>query len=155
MELLDCLRSESNPCDHVDSGPPLFVFDAVYNAAGLTQALEDYPAQILVRLNSRRCFYADPPQWPTGTDGRPRRHGHRFVCKEPATWPEPTDEHLCEHADYGEVRVRAWSGLHPKLQSRPGAESYERPPIVRGTVVLVEVQRLPHETRKPRLLWLW
>lgn len=137
------------------SEPPLFVFDAGYDAIGLTQALEDHPVQILVRLNSRRCFYADPPQRTVGANGRPRRHGHRFVCKEPATWPEPTDEYRCEHADYGEVRVRAWSGLHPKLQSRPGDEPYERPPIVRGTVVLVEVQRLPRQTREPRKLWLW
>jgi hypothetical protein len=28
-------------------------------------------------------------------------------------------------------------------------------PIVRGTVVLVEVSRLPRQTRKPRVLWLW
>lgn len=135
--------------------PPLFVFDAGYDATRLTQALEYYPAQLLVRLNSRRCFYADPPERPAGTNGRPRRHGRRFVCKDPSTWPEPAAEHRCEHADYGEVRVRAWSGLHPKLQSRHGAEPYEKPPIVRGTVVLVEVQRLPRETREPRQLWLW
>jgi len=28
-------------------------------------------------------------------------------------------------------------------------------PIVRGTVLLVEVSRLPRQTRKPRVLWLW
>ena len=116
---------------------PLFVFDAGYNAIGLTQALGDYPAQFLVRLNSRRCFYADPPERPAGANGRPRRHGDRFVLSKSDTWPEPTAEHRCEHTDYGEVRVRAWSGLHPKLQNRPGAEPYERPPIVRGTVVLI------------------
>jgi hypothetical protein len=27
--------------------------------------------------------------------------------------------------------------------------------VVRGTVVLVEVERLPRETRKPKKLWLW
>ena len=27
--------------------------------------------------------------------------------------------------------------------------------MVRGTVVLVEVERLPRETRKPKKLWLW
>ena len=116
---------------------PLFVFDAGYNAIGLTQALGDYPAQFLVRLNSRRCFYADPPERPAGANGRPRRHGDRFVLSKSDTWPEPTAEHRCEHTDYGEVRVRAWSGLHPKPQNRPGAEPYERPPIVRGTVVLI------------------
>lgn len=131
------------------------MFDAGYDAIGLTRALEDCRAQILVRLNSRRCFYADPPQRPAGSSGWPRRHGHRFICKDPATWLEPTDEHRCEHSDYGAVRIRAWYGLHPKLQSRPGTESYGRPPIVRGTVILVEVQRLPRQTREPRKLWLW
>lgn len=142
-------------CEQTRDEPPLFVFDAGYGAVGLTQSLWNYPVQILVRLNSRRCFYADPPDRVPGKAGRPRRHGHRFVCKEPGTWPEPTAEHCCEHANYGEVRVRAWSGLHPKLQSRPGAEPYDRPPIVRGTVVLVEVQRLPRQTREPHRLWLW
>lgn len=89
------------------SEPPLFVFDAGYDAISLTQALEEHPVQILVRLNSRRCFYADPPQRSVGANGRPRRHGHRFVCKEPSTWLEPTSKYHCEHTDYGEVRVRA------------------------------------------------
>lgn len=120
--------------------PPLFVFDAGYDATSLTRVLQYCRVQILVRLNSRRCFYADPPSRAPGKGRRPRRHGPRFVCRNPATWPEPTDEHHCEHADYGEVRVRSWSGLHPKLQSRPGAEPYKRPPVIRGTVVLVEVQ---------------
>ena len=31
----------------------------------------------------------------------------------------------------------------------------EKAPIVRGTVVLVEVGRLPRQTRKPKKLWLW
>lgn len=137
------------------SQKPLFVFDAGYDAIGLTQALKGHPAQLLVRLNSRRCFYGDPPQRAAGSSGRPRRHGHRFVCKDPTTWSEPTAEHCCEHRDYGAVRVRSWSGLHPKLQSRPGVEPYEKPPIVHGTVVLVEVQKLPRQTREPRKLWLW
>lgn len=139
--------------------PPLFVFDAGYDAVGLTQNLGDHPAQILVRLNSRRCFYADPPEYPAGKGGRPRRHGDRFVCKDPSTWPEPSAEHFCRDRDYGEVRVRAWSGLHPKLQNRSRArldtEGDDPPPIVRGTVVLVEVQRLPGHSREPKALWLW
>lgn len=155
VEQVKALLGRSLPENRTGSEPPLFVFDAGYNAIGLTQALKGFQAQILVRLNSRRCFYGDPLQRPSGVSGRPRRHGHRLVCREPTTWPEPTDEHRCGHPDYGEVRVRSWSGLHPKLQRRPGAEPYERPPIVRGTVVLVEVQKLPRQTREPRKLWLW
>jgi hypothetical protein len=135
--------------------PPLFVFDAGYDAVRLTQELARDRTQVLVRLNSRRCFYADPPKRPVGKGGRPRRHGSKFACKDPSTWPKPTHEHTCHDQDYGEVRVRAWSGLHPKLQSRPHAETFEKPPIVRGTVILVEVQRLPGKTREPKGLWLW
>lgn len=139
--------------------PPLFVFDAGYNAVSLTQKLQNHSAQILVRMNSRRCFYADPPEHPAGRGGRPRRHGDGFVCKDPSTWPEPSAEHFCRDRDYGEVRVRAWSGLHPKLQSHSRAgrdtESHAPQPIVRGTVVLVEVQRLPGHSREPKALWLW
>ena len=51
----------------------------------------------------------------------------------------PAHEHRCATEDYGEVRVRAWPGLHPK--TRRIAERYgcEKAPIVRGTVLLVEV----------------
>jgi hypothetical protein len=33
--------------------------------------------------------------------------------------------------------------------------SYRDRPLVRGTLVLVEVQRLPRQTRIPKRLWLW
>jgi hypothetical protein len=51
--------------------------------------------------------------------------------------------------------VRAWDGLHPKQQEHPGRGSRRRRPVVRGTLVLVEVERLPRQTRPPRALWLW
>src|SRR5207249_3720573 len=37
--------------------------------------------------------------------------------------------------------------------SRTG--SYRPKPVVRGTLVLVEVERLPRQTRIPKRLWLW
>jgi hypothetical protein len=53
------------------------------------------------------------------------------------------------------VRVRAWSGLHPN--TRRIAERYgcQRAPVWRGTVILVEVAKLPRQSRKPKKLWLW
>jgi hypothetical protein len=55
------------------------------------------------------------------------------------------------------VRVRVWSGLHPK--TRRTAERYgsESATVVKGTVVLVEVERLPsgERRRQPKRLWLW
>ena len=40
-------------------GPPLFVFDAGYDAAHFTLALADTPVALLIRLRSNRCFCAD------------------------------------------------------------------------------------------------
>src|SRR3954468_324772 len=140
----------------VGSAPPLFVFDAGYDSAQLTQGLGAIAAAVLVRLRADRCFYADPPAArPSPKGGRPRMHGAKFACKAPATWPAPTAEHVADDAQYGTVRVRAWAGLHPKQQLHPGRGTRKTRPIVRGTVILVEVSRLPRPTRKPQVLWLW
>jgi hypothetical protein len=132
---------------------PLFVFDAGYDPVQLQQGLEGYRVQILVRLRAGRCFYADPPS-PKWT-GRPPRHGRKLDCKDPETWPAPSAEHHCKAPGYGSVRVRAWAGLHPKTQDHPTRGTRRPRPIVRGTLVLVEVTHLPRLTRNPRALWLW
>lgn len=134
---------------------PIFVFDAGYDPVKLQRALEGCPARILVRLHSNRVFYAAPEEVEPKPVGRPRRHGKRFDLKDPASWPGPTREHRCESADYGSVRVRAWSGLHPKTRRIGERYGCKRAPVVRGTVVLVEVGKLPRQTRKPKKLWLW
>ena len=137
--------------------PPLFVFDAGYDPVRLQRRLEGYPAQILVRLHSGRTFYAEPEPPPRRPVGRPFRHGKKFSCKDPGTWPRPTAEHRARSADYGRVRVRAWSGLHPKTRRAAARYGAESAAVVEGTVVLVEVERLPRgeRRRKPKVLWLW
>ena len=138
------------------AAPPLFVFDAGYDAVQLTQALAAAPAALLVRLRCDRCFYADPPPAaPSPKGGRPRRHGAKFDCARPETWPEPGTRHVAADPQYGTVEVRAWAGLHPKQQAHPGRGTRKPRPIVRGTVVRVEVERLPARPYKPRVLWLW
>ena len=144
--------------DHLpaDGVPPLFVLDAGYDSAQLTQGLEKFPVALLVRLRGDRCFYADPPPAvPSSKGGRPRKHGAKFTCKDPTTWPAPTAEHRVEDEQYGTVRVRAWAGLHPKQQAHPTRGTRKTRPIVRGTIVLVEVRRLPARPYPPQLLWLW
>ena len=108
-----------------------------------------------MRLHSNRVFYAAPEEVEPKPVGRPRRHGKRFDLKDPASWPGPTRQHRCESADYGSVRLRAWSGLHPKTRRIGERYGCKRAPVVRGTVVLVEVGKLPKVTRKPKKLWLW
>jgi hypothetical protein len=134
---------------------PIFVFDAGYDPVKLQRGLEGCPARILVRLHSNRVFYAEPePSFPRPV-GRPPRHGSKFDLKDPATWPEPSAEHRCETDVYGSVRLRCWAGLHPKTRRIGERYGCERAPVVRGTVVLVEVDKLPRQTRKPKKLWLW
>ena len=134
---------------------PLFVFDAGYDPVKLQRGLEGHRAHVLVRLHSNRAFYADPEEVEPRPVGRPRRHGSKFALPDPGTWPEPAREHRCLTGDYGEVRVRAWSGLHPKTRRIGERYGCEGAPVVRGTVILVEVAKLPRETRRPKELWLW
>ena len=137
---------------------PLCVFDAGYDPETLARELRELDGErvaVLVRLRSGRCFYADPSPCPDGQVGRPRRHGAKFACADERTWWTPTAEHREEHAQYGHVRVRAWAGVHAKSQNHPQKGSRRTLPTVRGTLVLVEVERLPRQTRIPKRLWLW
>jgi hypothetical protein len=138
-----------------DGRMPLFVFDGGYDSAQLTLDLAEVPAAVVVRLRSDRCFYADPPPRPPGSTGRPRRHGAKFNCADPATWPVPTATLVCQDDQYGTVTVAAWAGLHPKQQRHPGHGSRGPRPIVRGTILRVQVERVPARTRPPKVLWLW
>jgi hypothetical protein len=136
---------------------PLFVFDAGYDPVRLRRNLQGCRVQILVRLSSGRVFYADPPERTHRPVGRPRRHGKKFSCKDPTTWPWPSAEHHSEGPGYGSVRVRAWSGLHPKTKRAAECYGSESAAVAKGTVVLVEVERPPRgeRRRKPKAIWLW
>ena len=135
--------------------PPLFVFDAGYDSAQLSLDLADAGVAVLVRLRADRCFYADPPPRAPGNTGRPRRHGAKFKFADPTTWPTPTATLTCQDDQYGTVTVAAWGGLHPKQHRHPGHGSGGPRPIVRGTILRVQVQRVPARTRPPKVLWLW
>ena len=143
----------------MEGATPLFVFDAGYDPVKLQQGLEGRACQILVRLRAGRCFHADPSlaERPANP-GRPRRHGPKMKCSEPSTWPEPFMEHECEDVGYGAaVRVRAWAEMHPKVRAHAGRGSRGPLPVVVGTLILVEVERLPRgqRRREPKQLWLW
>jgi hypothetical protein len=139
------------------TGPvPMFVFDAGYDPIALGAGLADTRAQVLVRIRSDRVFYPDPEPPGPGTVGRPRRHGNRFGLSQPATWTTPDQELSAHDPRYGDIRVQAWHGLHPKLVGRGRWAGGDAPPIIRGTVIRVEVEHLPKPTgRAVKTLWLW
>jgi hypothetical protein len=144
--------------EKVQRAAPLFVFDAGYDPVKVQQGLEGTPCQILVRLRAGRRFFADPSlAGPPAPTGRPRRHGPKMKCADPSTWPQPSTEYTCEDSAYGTVGVRAWAKLHPKVCSHEGRGGRGPLPIVIGTLVLVEVERLPRgeRRREPKKLWLW
>ena len=152
IEQIDALVGRLPASDDV----PLVVFDAGYDSVQLTQGLAGVPVAILVRLRSDRCFYADPPPAaPSPRGGRPRKHGAKLDCKDPRTWPTPSAGYTTEDEQYGTVRVQAWAGLHPKQQLHATRGTRRPRPIVRGTLVRVEVTRLPGRSYKPQVLWLW
>ncbi|MBK5224174.1 MAG: hypothetical protein JJE52_15130, partial [Acidimicrobiia bacterium] len=139
-----------------DDDVPMFVFDAGYDPIALTVGLADTRAQTLVRISPKRVFHPDPDERAPGAIGRPRRHGARFALSDPDTWTAPTAELVTHNKRYGNVKVQAWSGLHPKLHGRGRWAGPDAPPIVRGTVIRVEVEHLPKPTgRNVKTLWLW
>lgn len=145
------------PSDASDGACPHFLFDAGYDPVQLARELGlargAHPVAIVVRLRSGRCFYLDPP--PYAGKGRPRRHGRKFACDAPGTWWAPTDEHTADDPTYGRVRVRSWAGVHGKVQEHPGRGTHGPAPLERGTLVLLQVERLPRQTRVPKDVWLW
>src|SRR5215467_9501501 len=132
---------------------PIFTFDAGYDAVQLSLALENLPACLLVRLRAGRCFYADPTTQPA--TGRPRRHGAKFVCDDPATWPTPTDSWSVADPQYGSICVQAWSGLHAAPQNHATRGTRQPRPLIRGTLIRLAVERLPRPTKAPTPLWFW
>jgi hypothetical protein len=94
---------------------PIFTFDAGYDAVQLSLAVEKLSVGLLVRLRAGRCFYADPTT--QSATGRPRRHGSKVVCDDPATWLAPSDQWTMTDPQYGSIDVWAWSGLHEAPQN--------------------------------------
>src|SRR3712207_5456441 len=135
---------------------PLFVFNAGYDPIALTVDLAGLPVAVLVRIRADRVFYTDPAARAPGQMGRPRRHGARFCCADPASWPTPQQTLQVDDDQYGRVVVTAWARLHPKLAGRGRWTDCPAPPIVAGTVIRVQVEHLPGPRgRAVNTWWLW
>ncbi|MGH3124990.1 MAG: transposase, partial [Streptosporangiaceae bacterium] len=160
---------------HGTRAAPLFVFDAGYSAAALTDGLLGCPVHVLVRLAAGSVFYAQPVTW-EGKNGRPPRRGAAVHCLEPADFaaaaggsgprgrkkplppnPEPDEElTLPDTPLYGTVRAGAWHDVHPLVHGDRGwFAGRENLPVLRGTLVHVTVERLPDGRDPHRSMWLW
>ncbi len=139
---------------------PLFVFDAGYDPIAIGHDLAEMRCEVLCRIRDDRVFYADAAaatqpttghRW-TSTTTRPhvpvltadnvaRTRRHARPPTIPATAPSPSTP---------------GTDCIPDLLCRGHWASYDRPPIVRGTVIRVEVEHLPKLTaRAHKTLWLW
>ena len=159
---------------HGREAAPLFVFDAGYSAAALTDGLLGCPVHVLVRLAAGSVFYADPVTW-DGRYGRPARRGAAVHCLEPgrfaaaagerppgpeeAAAPEPGAGRGPDPARYPALRHRPRRGLarvHPLIHGDRGwFEGRKDLPVLRGTLVHVTVERLPDGRDPHRAMWLW
>ena len=160
---------------HASRAVPLFVFDAGYSAAALTDGLAGCPAHVLVRLPAGSVFYQDATAWP-GRNGRPAHRGPEVHCLEPEALaaaaegrgrrgrkkplppaPEPDEELTLPGTPlYGTVRAGAWHGVHPQVHGDRGwFAGRDKLPVLRGTLVHVTAERLPDGRDPHRQLWLW
>lgn len=136
-----------------------YVLDAGYDPIAISHELKDTNIEIVCRIRNDRVFHADPPPRPNrplGTGGRPPRHGPAMRCADPDTWPEPAATTTMQDTRYGTTTVTAWNKLHPRLNSRGHWSGPAELPIVKGTIMRVEVEHLPRpSTRNTNTLWLW
>lgn len=133
----------------------LLVADAGYDGPRLAFLLADLPVVVLVRMRSDRVLRRSTPARLPGTMGRPRRHGDEFVFGDPATWSEPDVTTRTDTRLYGPALARAWNRLHPRLTHRTAWTTHlGKLPIIEGTVIRLEVDRLPSGAI-PKPVWLW
>jgi hypothetical protein len=77
-------------------------------------------------------------------------------CADPHSWPAPDAELTTYGPVYGRMCVPAWGGLHPEMGRRGRWANTDAPPIVRGSVIRVEVGAFAKPTgRAVKTLWLW
>jgi DDE superfamily endonuclease len=131
------------------------VGDAGYDGPRLAFLLAGLPVRVLVRVRSDRvmAFPAAPRR--AGAVGRPARHGADFTFTDSATWPEAAHATTTQTTRYGAAQARSWDRLHPKLTRRGTWADHDGDlPIIEGTVIRLQVDRLPG-TGTPKPLWLW
>jgi len=143
--------------EHWREGDPeiWIVGDTGYDGPRLAFLLADLPVRVLVRVRSDRVMAFRAPPRRAGTVGRGARHGAEFKFKDPRTWPEPAHSTTTQTTRYGTARARSWDRPHPKLTHRGTWADHDGDmPIIEGTVIRLQVDRLPGDGT-PKPLWLW
>jgi hypothetical protein len=143
--------------EHWQPGDPriLIVADAGYDLARLAFVLADLPIEVVGRIRSDRVMLRPAPPRPSGTNGRPRKHGGVFTLADPDSWHTPDHTTDTDTTRYGQAHALAWDRLHPRLTRRgPWLDHEDELPLVEGTVIRLQVERLPGD-RDPTPVWLW
>lgn len=134
---------------------PGFVFDAEYDLMAVSHHHASR-VHILGRLRSNQIFHAEPPPPAPGTRGRRRRHGDKIALNQPATLTTPDRVAAVDSPRYGQVTLSAWDNRHRRLVRDGHWKNHDGPlPIVAGTVLRVQIQRLPAGGIPAGPMWLW
>ena len=142
---------------HRDGDPDiLVVFDAGYDVCRLAFLFADLPVQVLGRIRSDRVLYAPAAAAAAGgRGGRPPRHGAAFALARAQHGPPPRVATITDTSRYGRAHAQAWDRLHPRLEHRGAWTDHPGDlPIVEGTLIRLQVTRLPGQ-HDPKPLWLW
>jgi hypothetical protein len=131
------------------------VADAGYDGPRLAWLLRDLPVQVLARMRSDRVLRRAAPPWvPRPHAGRRPRHGGEFIFGDPASWGTPDVATTTETRLYGAATAQAWDRLHPRLTRRAAWIDSAELPLIEGTVIRLQVDRLPSGAI-PKPVWLW
>jgi hypothetical protein len=133
---------------------PGFCFDAEYDLMALSHVVAGR-CHIVGRLRSNQVFHAEPGPQPRR--GRRRRHGAAIKLNDPAGLPPPDRSVELDSPRYGRVRLSAWDRRHRMLRRDGYWADQDGPlPIVVGSVIRVEIERLSGKGGHPRgPMWLW
>src|SRR5205814_2237326 len=95
-----------------------------------------------------------PPGTPPPPPAPPPRHGAEFSSGAPGTWGHPPIPTQPDTRLYGTATALAWDRLHPRLTRRAAWAGCGELPIIAGTVIRLQVDRLPSGAI-PKPVWLW
>jgi hypothetical protein len=135
---------------------PGFVYDSEYDLMALSHEL-GATTHILGRLRSNQTFHAAPaPTCGPRGRGAPARHGTKIKLNDPATLTAPHRTAVTTTARYGRVTLSAWDNQHRRITRAGHWENHPgRLPIVTGTVIRIQIERLPGGGTPHRPMWLW